>query len=201
MRVVPPRSAAIAGKSNGVFPWSLVCVAPAAPVAASRVLSSNDRRGDEMPGRGRAPSYWRRVKSLLLIGHLPDLRDAALRLATSDSDYDAVMALADGCPTSRLAVREAPGTWAGPDGADAHLRGLHGAAVLVRRPMSHDRSQGRVTGGTAGAGRVLRMTRSALERVAGPASGPAGRHGRGCPSTGRAPSSITPRTQPRGRGS
>lgn len=61
-----------------------------------------------MPGRGRAPSYWRRVKSLLLNGHLPDLRAAALRLATLDSDYDAVMALADGYPTSRLAVREGP---------------------------------------------------------------------------------------------
>jgi len=61
------------------------------------------------------------VESLLLIGHLPGLRDAALRLATPDSDYDAVMALADGCPTSGLAVLEVPGTWAGLDGADARL--------------------------------------------------------------------------------
>lgn len=61
------------------------------------------------------------VQSLLLIGHLPGLRDAALRLATPDSDYDAVMALADGCPTSGLAVLDVAGAWAGLDGADARL--------------------------------------------------------------------------------
>jgi len=61
------------------------------------------------------------VESLLVIGHLPGLRDAGLRLATPDSDYEAVMGLADGCPTSALAVFEVPGTWAELDGADARL--------------------------------------------------------------------------------
>ncbi|WP_309125802.1 histidine phosphatase family protein [Kocuria sp.] len=61
------------------------------------------------------------VESLLVIGHLPGLRDAALRLATPDSDYDAVMALADGCPTAALAAFEVPGPWAALDGADARL--------------------------------------------------------------------------------
>jgi phosphohistidine phosphatase len=74
------------------------------------------------------------VESLLLIGHLPGLRDAALRLATPDSDYDAVMALADGCPTSGLAVLEVPGTWAGLDGADARL-----VDFTVPRPSAGDR--------------------------------------------------------------
>jgi phosphohistidine phosphatase len=61
------------------------------------------------------------VGSLLVIGHLPGLRDAGLRLATPDSDYDAVMALADGCPTSALVVFDVPGPWAELDGADARL--------------------------------------------------------------------------------
>lgn len=61
------------------------------------------------------------VESLLLIGHLPGLRDAALRLATPDSEYDAVMTLADGCPTAGLAVLEVIGPWAALDGADARL--------------------------------------------------------------------------------
>ncbi len=61
------------------------------------------------------------VEALLVIGHLPGLREAALRLATPDSDYDAVMALADGCPTGAYAVLEVPGPWAALDGADARL--------------------------------------------------------------------------------
>lgn len=61
------------------------------------------------------------VRSLLVIGHLPGLRDAGLRLATPGSDYDAVMALADGCPPAGLAVLEVPGPWAELDGADARL--------------------------------------------------------------------------------
>ena len=50
------------------------------------------------------------------------------------ADYDAVMALADGCPTSGLAVLEVPGTWAGLDGADARL-----VDFTVPRPSAGDR--------------------------------------------------------------
>lgn len=74
------------------------------------------------------------VRSLLLIGHLPGLRDAALHLATPDSDYEAVMALADGCPTAGLAVLEVPGSWAGLDGADARL-----VEFTVPRPPVQER--------------------------------------------------------------
>lgn len=73
------------------------------------------------------------VQSLLLIGHLPGLREAALRLATPDSDYDAVMSLADGCPTSGLAVLDVAGAWAGLDGADARL-----VDFTVPRPSGGD---------------------------------------------------------------
>lgn len=74
------------------------------------------------------------VEALLLIGHLPGLRDAGLRLATPDSDYDAVLALADGCPTAGLAVFEVPGSWAGLDGADARL-----VDFTVARPSADGR--------------------------------------------------------------
>ncbi|MFI7482624.1 SixA phosphatase family protein [Kocuria sp. M1R5S2] len=74
------------------------------------------------------------VRTLLVIGHLPGLRDAALRLATPDSDYDAVMALADGCPTAGLALLEVPGEWAGLDGADARL-----VEFTVPRPSVEER--------------------------------------------------------------
>ena len=45
-----------------------------------------------------------------------ELADAVRR-----GDADAVMALADGCPTGAYAVLEVPGPWAALDGADARL--------------------------------------------------------------------------------
>ena len=48
-----------------------------------------------------------------------------LRLASRDSDQDAMMDAAAGFPTAGTAVLEVAGDWAQLDGADARLRRFH----------------------------------------------------------------------------
>ena len=61
------------------------------------------------------------VTSLLVIAHLPGVQEVAMRLASSDSDEEAVMELATRYPTSGLTVMEHALPWAELDGRDARV--------------------------------------------------------------------------------
>ncbi|GAA3711210.1 histidine phosphatase family protein [Zhihengliuella alba] len=61
------------------------------------------------------------VGTLLVIGHLPTVQDTALRLASADSDQEAVMELAQDYPTAGLTVLETASPWAELDGRDARV--------------------------------------------------------------------------------
>ncbi|ALE93806.1 histidine phosphatase [Arthrobacter alpinus] len=62
------------------------------------------------------------VTTLMVISHMPGVQEAALRLASRESDQEAYMYLASGFPTSAFAVFEHGGDWATLDGQDATLR-------------------------------------------------------------------------------
>ncbi len=61
------------------------------------------------------------VTNLLVIAHMPGVQDLAMRLASVDSNEDAVMEMASHYPTSGLTVLEHDGAWAELDGRDAAL--------------------------------------------------------------------------------
>ncbi len=61
------------------------------------------------------------VRTLLVVAHMPGVLDTVLRLASRDSDVDAMMEVSGGFPTSGIAVLEVPGDWAELDGGDARL--------------------------------------------------------------------------------
>ena len=61
------------------------------------------------------------VRTLLVVAHMPGVLDTVLRLASRDSDVDAMMDVSGGFPTSGVAVLEVPGDWALLDGGDARL--------------------------------------------------------------------------------
>ena len=61
------------------------------------------------------------VTSLLVIAHLPGVQEVAMRLASSDSDEEAVMEMATRYPTSGLTVMEHALPWAELDGRDARV--------------------------------------------------------------------------------
>ena len=65
------------------------------------------------------------VRTLLVVAHMPGVLDAVLRLASRDSDQDAMMDAAAGFPTAGTAVLEVAGDWALLDGADARLTRFH----------------------------------------------------------------------------
>lgn len=49
------------------------------------------------------------VRTLLVVAHMPGVLDTVLRLASRDSDVDAMMEVSGGFPTSGIAVLEVPG--------------------------------------------------------------------------------------------
>lgn len=61
------------------------------------------------------------VRTLLVVAHMPGVLDTVLRLASRDSDPDAMLDVSGGFPTAGLAVFEVPGQWALLDGGDARL--------------------------------------------------------------------------------
>ena len=61
------------------------------------------------------------VRCLLVVAHMPGVLDTVLRLASRDSDPDAMMDVSGGFPTCGLAVFEVTGRWALLDGGDARL--------------------------------------------------------------------------------
>lgn len=69
------------------------------------------------------------VRTLLVVAHMPGVLDAVLRLASRDSDQDAMMDAAAGFPTAGTAVLEVAGDWALLDGADARLTRFHAPRV------------------------------------------------------------------------
>ncbi|MEE1622066.1 SixA phosphatase family protein [Zafaria sp. Z1313] len=61
------------------------------------------------------------VGTLLVIGHLPTVQELAMRLASVESDEDAVMDLATRYPTLGLTVMDIEKPWAELDGRDARV--------------------------------------------------------------------------------
>lgn len=61
------------------------------------------------------------VRTLLVVAHMPGVLDAVLRLASRDSDVDAMMDVSGGFPTGGVAVLEVHGEWSLLDGGDARL--------------------------------------------------------------------------------
>lgn len=61
------------------------------------------------------------VTSLLVISHLPGIQNLAMRLASVNSDEDAVVDLATHYPTAGLTVLQHGGQWAELDGRDADV--------------------------------------------------------------------------------
>ena len=61
------------------------------------------------------------VSRLIVVGHMPSVQDAAMRLASIDSDARAVMDMADHYPPASLCVFRFDGVWAELDGRDATL--------------------------------------------------------------------------------
>ena len=69
------------------------------------------------------------VRTLLVVAHMPGVLDAVLRLASRDSEQDAMMDAASGFPTAGTAVLEVAGDWALLDGADARLTAFYAPRV------------------------------------------------------------------------
>ncbi|CAL8899721.1 hypothetical protein KVA01_02760 [Kocuria varians] len=69
------------------------------------------------------------VRTLLMVAHMPGVLDAVLRLASRDSEQDAMMDVAGGFPTAGTVVLEVPGEWALLDGADARLTQFYAPEV------------------------------------------------------------------------
>ena len=61
------------------------------------------------------------ITSLLVVGHMPGVQDLAMRLASVESDEEAVMDMASHYPTSGLTVLEHAKNWAELDGRDAKV--------------------------------------------------------------------------------
>lgn len=61
------------------------------------------------------------VGTLLVVGHMPTVQDVAMRLASVDSDEDAVLAMASNYPTLGLSAFTFDKPWAELDGRDAVL--------------------------------------------------------------------------------
>lgn len=62
------------------------------------------------------------VRTLVVVAHQPAVQDTVLRLASADSDEEAVWEAGSGYPTASLAVFSVPGEWTELDGRDARLR-------------------------------------------------------------------------------
>ena len=62
------------------------------------------------------------VESLLVVTHMPGVQETAMRLASADSDEDAVMEMASSYPPAGLCLFETQKPWAELDGRDAELR-------------------------------------------------------------------------------
>lgn len=61
------------------------------------------------------------VRTLMVVGHLPWVQDLGMRLASVDSDEEAVVTMAERLPTLGLQVFAVPGEWAALDGRDARM--------------------------------------------------------------------------------
>lgn len=61
------------------------------------------------------------VRTLLVIGHMPWVQELGMRIASVDSNEDAVMSMAEKLPTLGMQVFEIPEQWASLDGRDAEM--------------------------------------------------------------------------------
>lgn len=61
------------------------------------------------------------VRTLMMVGHLPWVQELGMRLASVDSDEEAVIDMAERYPTLGLMVFDIPGDWASLDGRDANM--------------------------------------------------------------------------------
>lgn len=65
------------------------------------------------------------VRSLLVVTHMPGVQDAAMRLASAQSDEDSVLDLAGHYPTAALTVMNVTKPWAELDGRDADVMNFY----------------------------------------------------------------------------
>lgn len=61
------------------------------------------------------------VRTLMVVGHMPWVQDLGMRIASVDSDEEAVVTMAERYPTLGLQVFRIPGEWATLDGRDARM--------------------------------------------------------------------------------
>lgn len=65
------------------------------------------------------------VRTLLVVGHMPWVQELGMRLASVDSDEQAVLNMAERYPTLGVQVFAVPGEWATLDGRDARMLNFH----------------------------------------------------------------------------
>ncbi|MCP3425344.1 histidine phosphatase family protein [Rothia sp. AR01] len=99
--------------------WVCDALGEKAPTASLEERLYNAPPRELMRAIARVPES---VRSLLLIAHYPAVQEVAMRLASRDSDYDAVMDASSGFPPGGLAVLTTATPWAALDQADAVLR-------------------------------------------------------------------------------
>lgn len=61
------------------------------------------------------------VRTLMLVGHMPWVQELGMRLASSESNEEAVLNMAERYPTLGMMVFDVPGEWANLDGRDANM--------------------------------------------------------------------------------
>ncbi|GAA4480288.1 histidine phosphatase family protein [Enteractinococcus fodinae] len=61
------------------------------------------------------------VRTLMLVGHMPWVQELGMRLASTESNEDAVLNMAERYPTLGMMVFDVPGEWASLDGRDANM--------------------------------------------------------------------------------
>lgn len=88
--------------------WVSEALGEKAPTASLDERLYNAPASQLMTTINRTPAG---VHSLMVIAHLPGVQDAALQLASPDSDYEALMDASYGYAPSSLAVFEVPGDW------------------------------------------------------------------------------------------
>jgi len=59
------------------------------------------------------------VRTLMLVGHMPWVQELGMRLASPESNEEAVITMAERYPTLGLMLFDIPGEWASLDGRDA----------------------------------------------------------------------------------
>ncbi|WP_129656654.1 SixA phosphatase family protein [Rothia halotolerans] len=99
--------------------WVCDALGEKAPTASLEERLYNAPPRELMRAIARVPET---VRALMVIAHYPAVQEVSMRLASRDSDYDAVMDASSGFPAGGFAVLTTDRPWAALDQADAVLR-------------------------------------------------------------------------------